>query len=169
MKGNDMTTLFPALLTVFFDGRCAMCRNEMAEIAKLDAAHELRFVDCSAGDFDARAWLKEGVSRADLMAALHVRDVLGDWHRGPDAVGLLYATVGAPVLARLWTHPVLRPLMRRLYPWVARHRYVLSSLGLSLISPWVLRLFARRAHVATLPHSPVCDHGACDVRWLVRH
>jgi predicted DCC family thiol-disulfide oxidoreductase YuxK len=164
MKGNDVsTTIFPALLTVFFDGRCSMCRNEMAEIAQLDARHELNFVDCSAAGFDARPWLREGVAHGDMMTALHVRDVLGDWHRGPDAVGLLYATVGAPVLARLWTHPLLRPVMRRLYPWVAKHRYLLSALGLSLISPWVLRLFARRSH------RPTCEHGACDMHWLVRH
>lgn len=164
-----MLTPFPALLTVFYDGRCGMCRNEMAEIARLDRHQELLLVDCSAPEFDAREALAEGVSRADLMAALHVRDVLGDWHRGPDAVGLLYATVGAPLLARLWTHPLLRPLMRRLYPWVARRRHLLSALGLSFISPWVLRLFARRTHVAQLPHAPVCVHGACDANWLVRH
>jgi predicted DCC family thiol-disulfide oxidoreductase YuxK len=156
-----MAAFFPALLMVFYDGRCAMCCNEMASLASLDAHHELRLVDCSAADFDARPWLAEGVSRADMMQSLHVRDVLGDWHRGADAVGLLYATVGAPLLARLWTHPWLRPLMRRLYPLISRNRYVLSKLGLAVVAPRVLRAFAQRSR------KPVCEHGACDARaWL---
>lgn len=156
------------LLTVFFDKRCGLCRSEMDAIGRLDVHRELRFVDCSDAAFDDRAYAAEGVTRAEMMAALHVRDILGDWHRGPDAVGLLYATVGAPLLARLWTHRFTRPLMQRFYPWAARHRYTLSALGLHWVSPWVLRLFARRTHVAQLPHAPVCKHGACDPQWLVR-
>jgi predicted DCC family thiol-disulfide oxidoreductase YuxK len=156
-----MTSFFPALLTVFFDGRCGMCRSEMAAVAQLDARHELHLIDCSADDFDARPWLAEGVSRADMMQSLHVRDVLGDWHRGADAVGLLYATVDAPWLARLWTHPWLRPLMRSLYPVIARNRYVLSKLGFAVLAPRVMHLFSKRSR------KPVCKHGACDARaWM---
>ena len=40
--------------------------------------------------------------RVPEVIGRHVRDVLGDWHRGVDAIALLYATVGAPVLARAW-------------------------------------------------------------------
>jgi predicted DCC family thiol-disulfide oxidoreductase YuxK len=150
---NDTTI---PLLTVFFDGSCALCRAEMAEIAALDAGSEIRFVDCSPADFDDSPWRAEGRTRHAMMNALHVQDVLGDWHLGVDAFGVLYASVGAPVLARLWAHPLTRPFTRRLYPWVVRHRHVLSGLGLHLVAPKVLWLLswrsARRAR---------CVHGAC--------
>ena len=108
-----MTTLTtrssaPGLLTVFFDGACGLCSAEMRELKRLDRHAELDLVDCSAAAFDETPWVAEGVSRAQMLQALHVRDVLGDWHRGVDAIALLYATVGAPQLARLWAHPLTR-------------------------------------------------------------
>src|SRR5262245_15344994 len=110
----------PPLLTVYYDGGCALCSAEMQELRRMDHHGEIAFVDCTAADFDDSATGAAGVSRDDLMNALHVRDVLGDWHRGVDAIALLYATVGAPWLARAWAHPLTRPITRRLYPWVVR-------------------------------------------------
>ena len=145
-----------ALLTVFYDGSCRLCSAEMAELKRLDARGDLHLVDCSPAGFDDSPWRTEGVDRAAMMNALHVRDVLGDWHRGVDAFGLLYATVGAPVLARLWAHPLTRPITRRLYPVIVRHRHRLSALGLDLVAPRVLRLLAWRA-----ARHARCEHGAC--------
>lgn len=144
------------LLQVFYDGRCGLCSAEMAELKRLDTDGELQTIDCQAAGFDDAPYRAEGVNREQMLQALHVRDALGDWHRGVDAIALLYATVGAPQLARLWAHPLTRPLTRRLYPWIVRHRQLLSSLGLDLIAPRVLRLFAwRQARRAR------CEHGAC--------
>jgi predicted DCC family thiol-disulfide oxidoreductase YuxK len=150
------TSLAGPMLTVFYDGSCALCSAEMQELARLDRHHELALVDCAAADFDDRAWRAEGVSRADMLAAMHVRDVLGDWHRGVDAFSLIYATVGAPWLARLWAHPLTRPITQRLYPWIVRHRHQLSALGLHLVAPRVLRLLAWRS-----ARHARCEHGAC--------
>lgn len=144
------------MLTVFFDGSCALCRAEMQELDRLDRDHDIAFVDCSATSFDDAPYRAEGVSRDAMLQALHVRDVLGDWHRGVDAFGLIYAIVGAPLLARLWAHPLTRPLTRRLYPWIVRHRHALGLLGLHLVAPRVLRLLAWRRAKA-----PSCAHGAC--------
>jgi predicted DCC family thiol-disulfide oxidoreductase YuxK len=151
----------PPLLTVYFDGHCALCSAEMAEIGRMDAHGEISFVDCAAAGFDDRALRADGVTQADLMQALHVRDVLGDWHRGVDAIALLYATVGAPWLARAWAHPLTRPFTRRLYPWVVRHRHRLCALGLHVMAPKVLRLFARR-HGPFAP--PYCAHDGAQPR-----
>lgn len=84
------------LLTAYYDGQCGLCSAEMHEIEALDAGGEIALVDCSAADFDDVQTRAAGINRDDLMGALHVRDVLGDWHRGVDAIALLYATVGAP-------------------------------------------------------------------------
>jgi predicted DCC family thiol-disulfide oxidoreductase YuxK len=156
-----MRTPLPApdsgrLLTVFYDASCPLCATEMGTLARLDTAGELGFVDCADPGFDDAPWAAEGAARAQMLTEMHVRDALGDWHRGVDAIALLYATVGAPVLARLWAHPWVRPLLQRLYPWLARHRHALSTLGLHLVAPRVLRLLAwRQARHAR------CAHGAC--------
>jgi predicted DCC family thiol-disulfide oxidoreductase YuxK len=155
MTSQDTTT---PLLTVYYDGQCGLCSAEMAEIHALDAHGEIAQVDCSAPDFSDDAVTRAGLSRDDLLGALHVHDALGDWHRGVDAIALLYATVGAPWLARAWTHPLTRPITRRVYPWVVAHRQQLSRLGLHLVAPRVLRLFAQRHQARHMPH---CSHGSC--------
>jgi predicted DCC family thiol-disulfide oxidoreductase YuxK len=157
MNMNNISSVpVDTFLTVFYDGSCALCTAEMAEISRLDTAGDLCLVDCAATSFDAEPWRAEGVTREDMMAAMHVRDVLGDWHRGVDAFALIYATVGAPLLARLWAHPLTRPVTRRIYPWVARHRHLLQAFGLHLVAPRVLRLFAWRS-----ARRARCEHGAC--------
>ena len=125
----------------------------MAALHELDHDAAIALIDCSAADFDDTAYRRDGVTREAMLRALHVRDILGDWHRGVDAIALLYATAGAPRLARLWAHPLTRPLAQWLYPLVVRHRHALSGLGLHFVSPRVLRLFAGRR--------PRCDHAAC--------
>jgi predicted DCC family thiol-disulfide oxidoreductase YuxK len=156
---------FP-LLTAYFDGQCGLCSAEMNEIRALDTAGEIALVDCSAPDFADEAVRRAGLTREDLLGAMHVRDVLGDWHRGVDAIALLYATVGAPGLARAWAHPLTRPFTRRLYPWVVAHRQTLSRLGLDLVAPRVLRLFSQRHQRRHVPH---CAHGSCRVDSVAPH
>ena len=145
----DRTTL----LTAYFDGSCALCSAEMAALHELDHDGTIELVDCADPSFDDRTLRAEGVTREAMLASMHVRDVLGDWHRGVDAIALLYASAGAPRLARLWVHPLTRPIARWLYPVVVRHRHALSAIGMHFISPSVLRRFASRR--------PGCDHGTC--------
>jgi predicted DCC family thiol-disulfide oxidoreductase YuxK len=134
-----------ALLTVFYDASCRLCATEMDALRSRDVHGELAFVDCSRADFDDAAYRAEGVDRDAMMTSLYVRDVLGDWHRGVDAFALLYATVGLPGMARIWSSRRLRPLTTRLYRLLARHRQALSRLGLDRCAPLLRRWLARRA------------------------
>ncbi len=152
------------LLTAYFDGQCALCSAEMREIEALDTQGEIALVDCSAPTFADDDVRRAGLTREDLLRAMHVRDVLGDWHRGVDAIALLYATVGTPWLARAWAHPLTRPITRRLYPWVVAHRHTLSRIGLHVVAPRVLRLFAQRPQ-----RLPRCAHGNCRVNGSAPH
>lgn len=146
------------LLTAYFDGSCALCSAEMAALHDLDEDGTIAMVDCAEASFDDSALHAEGVTREAMLQSLHVRDVLGDWHRGVDAIALLYACAGAPRLARLWVHPLTRPIARWLYPIVVRHRHGLSAVGLHFISPTVLRRFVSRR--------PRCDHNTCRTSHL---
>ena len=154
-----MTATFSALVghaplvTAYYDGSCGLCTAEMAALHDLDPDGTIAMIDCSSPAFDDTDLRVQGVTREAMMESMHVRDVLGDWHRGVDAIAVLYAAAGAPRLARLWVHPVTRPVARWLYPFVVRHRHALSAIGMHFVSPAVLRRFAsRRAR---------CDHGAC--------
>lgn len=153
-----MTNRVTPLLTAYYDGQCGLCSAEMREIQALDVHGDIALVDCSAPDFADEAVRSAGLTREDLLGAMHVRDVLGDWHRGVDAIALLYASAGAPWLARAWAHPLTRPITRRVYPWVVAHRHTLNRLGLDLVAPRVLRLFAQRHQQRHVPH---CAHGSC--------
>lgn len=156
----NATTLHPfaalssgTLLTAFYDGSCGICSAEMTALHELDHDDAIALVDCSDPGFDDTPYAAEGITREAMLRALHVRDILGDWHQGVDAIALLYATAGAPRLARLWAHPITRPFVQWLYPIVVRHRHALSGLGLHFVSPRLLRLFASRR--------PRCDHATC--------
>jgi predicted DCC family thiol-disulfide oxidoreductase YuxK len=125
----------PPLLTAYVDGQCSLCAAEMKAIQALDAHCEITWIDCAAADFDDTAPRAQGITQAQLLSALHVRDILGDWHTGVDAIALLYCTVGAPLLARAWAHPVTRPFTKRLYAFVVQHRHRLSAWGLHRVAP----------------------------------
>ncbi len=142
----------PPLLTAYVDGQCGLCQAEVQALQGLDTHGEIAWLDCAAADFDDTALRAQGISQADLLSAMHVRDVLGDWHTGVDAIALLYATVGAPWLARAWAHPLTRPFTKRLYAFVVQHRHRLSAWGLDLVAPKVLHAFARRSKEGQLAH-----------------
>ncbi|MFN7276077.1 MAG: thiol-disulfide oxidoreductase DCC family protein [bacterium] len=117
-------------LIVYYDASCELCASEIRMLAEGDRHGHLRLVDCSAPCFDDRAFKEDGVTREQMMAAIHARDVNGQWYRGVDVFALAYAAAGLPGIARFWASARLRPLFERAYPWVARHRAKLSRLGL---------------------------------------
>jgi predicted DCC family thiol-disulfide oxidoreductase YuxK len=117
-------------LTVFYDASCPMCAAEMHALRERDADGRLALVDCSAAAFSDEGLRAEGITREKLMTLIHARDARGRWLVGPDCFAALYAAVGLHVPARIWGSRRLRPLLSRLYPWIARHRQLLSRLGL---------------------------------------
>ena len=113
-------------LTVFYDGSCALCAAEMRAIKAHDAEGRVALVDCSAPDFSDEALTAEGVTRATLMERIHARDADGRLLVGADSLEALYRATGFKAKAWLWAHRGLRPILARIYDWVARHRRTLS-------------------------------------------
>lgn len=126
----NTTNKFCVPLTVYYDKSCPMCATEMQVMQARDWRGRLRLVDCSAPDFDDRETAKEGVTREDMMTALHVRDPDGKWLRGLDAFEAVYGAAGLDRAARLWGDKRLRPVLDRIYPFMARYRQPLSRLGM---------------------------------------
>jgi predicted DCC family thiol-disulfide oxidoreductase YuxK len=95
----------PAPLTLWYDGACPLCRQEIALMRRLDRARRIEFVDVSA---DGVACPRD---RTLLLARLHARE---------DGVLL----DGAAAFAAMWRAiPLLRPL-----GLLARIPVVLSAL-----------------------------------------
>ena len=152
-----MTTLYP--LTVYFDASCALCDSEMQNIKQQDLDDVLILIDCSAADFDDSAFAAQAISRDTLMNCLHVQDANGAWFKGVAAFEVIYRSVGMASIARLWGHPWSRPLAERLYPWVVRHRHLLSALGLHKL----FGLWSHRVATAAYRSSQACRQGSCSM------
>ena len=126
-------------LTVFYDRSCPMCATEMHALRELDRHGRLQLVDCSAPEFDDAGLLAEGITREKLMTLIHARDAHGRWLVGVDCFEAAYRAVGLEGAARVWGDRRLRPLLARAYPWVARHRQLLSRLGANALVRRLLR------------------------------
>ncbi len=120
-------------LTVFYDASCAMCVTEMEALKRLDANENVTLVDCSSPVFADEQAANAGVSRSDMMTLIHARDANGRWLVGVDCFEVLYREVGLEWAARFWGTPVLRGFLMAFYAWVARHRQVLSRLGINAL------------------------------------
>lgn len=152
-------------LTVYFDGSCRLCQSEIDNIAARDKYDLLRLVDCSAAGFDDRTL---PYKREAMMQAIHARDAAGVWVAGVDVFVVLYAAAQLGFVARLLDHRWVKPRMAALYPWIARHRHILSALGahhvMNFLAARARKKRQRLVHEATLAsaHSAVCSRGACE-------
>jgi predicted DCC family thiol-disulfide oxidoreductase YuxK len=126
----NTTRKFCVPLTVYYDKSCPMCATEMHVIESLDWRGRLKLVDCSAPDFEDGEAEREGYTRRAMMTRLHARDPEGRWLTGLDAFEAVYASAGLERMASFWGNRRLRPLLGKIYPYVARHRQGLSRLGL---------------------------------------
>ena len=154
-----MTTLDAAFpLTIYYDASCPLCRKEMQTLRDHDVHARLELVDCSPPNFFDPQVQAAGFQPKDLMALIHARDAAGRWFIGVDVFVLAYRAVGIEAIAGLWSNRRLRPLWDRAYPWIARHRMMLSSLGVTRAFGWLVAWSARRA----LARSQVCHDDVCN-------
>lgn len=152
-----MSTTYP--LTIYFDASCRLCNSEMLNIKLHDSANQLVLIDCSAPDFDDTVCKVNNISQTAMMNRLHAQDTNGNWLVGVAAFEVIYQTVGMASIAKLWGSPLTRPWAERLYPWVVRHRYTLSKIGL----PELFGLWSKYAARKAEKRSRLCSEGRCNV------
>ena len=150
------TASFP--LTIYYDASCPLCANEMHALKTGDASGKLILVDCSSPEFDDGPFACSGITRESMLRRIHAHDADGRWFKGVDVFEIAYDAAGFAALARLWGHRRLRPWWDKLYPWIARNRYVLSRVGLPYLFSLLTRN-AKRTPAATVARG--CDTGAC--------
>ena len=135
-------TTFP--LTVYYDASCPLCASELHALAARDRDGRLVLVDCSAPNFDERPFAADGITRASMLKAIHARDAGGRWLKGIEVFAEAYRAAGFERLAKLFASTRLRPLWTRLYPWVARNRYLLSRLPMYRVYDLLARSDCKR-------------------------
>ena len=137
-------------VTIFYDGSCAMCAGEMHALKARDRANRLELVDCSAADFDETVLAGTVIRREDLMTLVHARDAHGRWLIGIEVFEFAYAAAGLKMAAGFWSSAALRPLLARIYPWLAANRRLLSGLGVHRLVRLVLPVPCRKHDGCTL-------------------
>jgi predicted DCC family thiol-disulfide oxidoreductase YuxK len=152
-----MNAAYP--LMVYFDASCPLCNSEMQNIKLHDTDNRLVLVDCSAPGFDDKAFQPEGITRALMLERLHVHDAQGAWFKGVAAFEVIYHAAGMAAIAKLWGHPLTRPWAEWAYPWVARHRQLLSAFGLHKL----FNLWSRHAARKSNRRGQACRDGNCAI------
>lgn len=142
-------------LTIYYDAACPLCASEMHALKEGDTNGSLILADCSGPDFDDRPFRQDGITRESMLRLIHARDANGHWLVGVDVFEAAYAAAGFSALAQLWGNRRLRPVLEKLYPWVAHHRYALSRLGL----PKLFSLLTRNTRRCI--GAPACSDGTC--------
>ena len=111
---------------VLYDDQCPLCTFQMRVLTWLDWFNTARLLPLS----DPRAAaLAPGLSRDDLLAAIHCITPRGQVHRGARClrhVGMRMPLL-IPLALVLWVPGVIW-LAEKFYNWVARNRHVLSRL-----------------------------------------
>ena len=113
-----------ALLEVFFDGDCPLCRREIAYLNKRVLNDEVLFTDLAGIDFSED---QAGKPRAELMARIHGKRSDGSWVEGVDLFSELYELCRLPVPAAIMRNRLLRPFLIWCYGLFARHRLTLTG------------------------------------------
>jgi predicted DCC family thiol-disulfide oxidoreductase YuxK len=155
--GNKMNITYP--LTVYYDASCRLCNSEMQNIKLHDEHKQLIFIDCSTPEFDDTPFNKEGINRKLMMNRLHAQDANDQWLIGVEAFEVIYQTVGMASTAKLWGGKFTKPLAEKLYPWVVKHRYTLSKIGLPEMFGLWSKYTARKAE----KRSRLCSEGRCHI------
>jgi len=144
-------------MTIFYDASCKLCSAEIEAIKLHDSERQFIMVDCSAATFNDALYQDDGITQKAMMNYLHVQNCSGEWFIGVDAFELIYRTLGLSAAAWLWGSKVTRPVTSRLYPWIAKHRELISWSGLPYLFQLWGKCAARKAH----KRSRRCVDGKC--------
>ncbi len=132
-------------LTIYYDASCPLCRKEMHALKEFDAQGRLQLLDCSTENFRDEQADKANITTADMLRLIHARDESGKWFIGVEVFVLAYRAAGIEAVAEFFAFRPLRPLLNRLYPFIARNRMVLSRLGITDAFEFWVRRAALRA------------------------
>ncbi|WP_439136018.1 thiol-disulfide oxidoreductase DCC family protein [Pseudomaricurvus sp.] len=113
-----------AKLTVFYDGQCPLCAQEMQALTKRDTHQRLQLMDIWHPEFASRY---PEIDPAAANRVLHAVDDTGHLLLGLDVTARAWSLVGVTRYNCLrW--PIIKPVADIAYRLFAKHRYRLSRL-----------------------------------------
>ena len=139
-------------LTLFFDGGCAICRFDIANLSARNQEGLLRFVDITEPGFDPAV---HGRTLEDFHARMHAQKANGDFVTGLEVFRLATRAVGVGWIAAPSGWRLLKWPMDRVYDLFARHRRSLSCRVGFVFDTLVAWQAQRRASA--------CRRGACSI------
>jgi predicted DCC family thiol-disulfide oxidoreductase YuxK len=109
------------MITVFYDGKCGLCRREIDHYKHIAPQDVFEWVDITV---DASAIQKLGISYADGLKLLHAQDAQGKLHVGVDAFILIWRQIPRwQVLAIIVGAGFIRPIANFAYQAFAAWRF----------------------------------------------
>ncbi|MFT7286763.1 MAG: putative DCC family thiol-disulfide oxidoreductase YuxK [Halieaceae bacterium] len=102
--------------TLFYDGQCPLCANEIAEL-KRSRGDALNIVDIHSLSADS------GPDQDTLLRTLHLQRADGQWLRGADANVAAWEGTSKAGLLRILRGPLIRYAVDMAYALWARWRY----------------------------------------------
>ncbi|WP_282110025.1 thiol-disulfide oxidoreductase DCC family protein [Shewanella algicola] len=127
-------------LTIFYDGTCPLCLNEMQQLKRYDSLNHIGLEDINAADIHQR-FPDLDVVQANTI--LHGLQADGTWLYGLDVTAKAWGLTGKHGWIKMLRLPVIKPVADLAYLAFARNRYRISYL---------------------LTGKKRCDTGSCNIK-----
>jgi len=109
------------MITVFYDGKCGLCRREIEHYKRIAPMNVFDWVDITV---DASPLVRLGITYADGLKLLHAEDQQGKIYVGVDAFILIWRQIpGWRVLAAMVSVAFIRPIANIAYRAFAAWRF----------------------------------------------
>lgn len=109
------------MITVFYDGKCGLCATEIHHYRKIAPVGIFDWQDITQSS-DVLG--NEGISFAEGLKYLHVKDAEGQFHIGVDAFIVIWQQLKRwRVLAVIVALPIVRHIVGALYNLFAKWRF----------------------------------------------
>jgi predicted DCC family thiol-disulfide oxidoreductase YuxK len=110
------------MITVFYDGKCSLCRREIEHYIKIAQPNIFIWVDISR---TPHPFLKLGLTIEEGLKSLHVTDASGNIHKGIYAFVLIWKHLPSywPFLSKILDSPYVMKVAQKFYTIFAEWRY----------------------------------------------
>ena len=110
------------MITVFYDGKCGLCRSEIEHYRRIAPLGVLNWIDITV---DPEPFEKRGFAVIAGLKALHVLDDSDTMRQGVAAFAVIWRQLPRfwPLLARVLDIPLLLPLAEKSYALFAAWRF----------------------------------------------
>jgi predicted DCC family thiol-disulfide oxidoreductase YuxK len=132
-KSADYSVIGRLMLTVYYDGKCGLCRREIEYYKNIAPADSFVWLDIAN---DPTSLAEFHLSQADALRRLHAHDASGVMHVGVAAFVAIWQRLAYwRYLALLMKLPLVLPLATIIYNRFADHRFArLSHCQLALMA-----------------------------------